>query len=367
MSRQGQPQNSTTPEETEDQYLVSGNSDTNFTPGRVDELVKARAIRREAYSNARRSEAEKHKDAGNARFRAGEYRKAIAEYQAAARMHGPRPVYLSNMAAAWLKLKEWDAAEDCAHRALEHDPKFIKARYRRGLALKGNMQLAAATVDFRNILTQDPTSPEAKVALDETLAPMRARNEADGAGPSRTEQHAATPISDAKGVDLVSLPEPSDCRHVGSGRPCSRYNHGGCKRGVRCKFSHAANYRSVRDGLGRNVYLWFLLGACKFGDARCAYAHETTYLPSDGWWNDPETQYILRSTVRAIKKTAPPGWSTFALGKEVVPDELNAEMAESLVENWGFTEDEAQELLAQGVKPWEEDAWDVLNFLRLVE
>lgn len=43
---------------------------------------------------------------GNAHFREGEYRKAIAEYEGAIKIHGPTPAYLSNMAAAWLKLEE---------------------------------------------------------------------------------------------------------------------------------------------------------------------------------------------------------------------------------------------------------------------
>jgi len=42
---------------------------------------------------------------GNARFRKGEYRKAIEEYEAAITINGPSPAYLSNMAAAWLKLE----------------------------------------------------------------------------------------------------------------------------------------------------------------------------------------------------------------------------------------------------------------------
>ena len=40
----------------------------------------------------------------------------------------------------------YDAAEHCADRALVLDPCFIKARYRRGLARKGNLELARATV-----------------------------------------------------------------------------------------------------------------------------------------------------------------------------------------------------------------------------
>mmetsp|Transcript_4852 Transcript_4852/g.8121 ORF Transcript_4852/g.8121 Transcript_4852/m.8121 type:complete len:131 (-) Transcript_4852:445-837(-) len=34
------------------------------------------------------------------------------------------------------------------------------------------------------------------------------------------------------------------------------------------------------------------------------------------------------------------------------------------MQNMGFTNDEVQELLCQGVKPWDDDAWDVLHALR---
>jgi len=37
--------------------------------------------------------------------------------------------------------------------------------------------------------------------------------------------------------------------------------------------------------------------------------------------------------------------------------------AEERMNNFGFTEDEVQELLCQGVKPWDDDAWDVLDAL----
>jgi Flp pilus assembly protein TadD len=42
---------------------------------------------------------------GNAHFRAGDYGEAIQEYQVAINIHGPNAAYLSNMAAAWLKLE----------------------------------------------------------------------------------------------------------------------------------------------------------------------------------------------------------------------------------------------------------------------
>jgi hypothetical protein len=40
----------------------------------------------------------------------------------------------------------YDRAEACAEEALRQDPRFVKARYRRGLARKGNLELARAAV-----------------------------------------------------------------------------------------------------------------------------------------------------------------------------------------------------------------------------
>jgi hypothetical protein len=40
----------------------------------------------------------------------------------------------------------YDLAEQCANRALGLDPQFTKARFRRGQARKGGLQLAAAGI-----------------------------------------------------------------------------------------------------------------------------------------------------------------------------------------------------------------------------
>jgi hypothetical protein len=100
-----------------------------------EELLKARTLRRAERAEARRVEAEIHKEAvcppvssiaadprvvatialqkltntfqGNAYFREGDYPKAVLEYDAAMKIHGPRLAYLSNAAAAWLKMEVW--------------------------------------------------------------------------------------------------------------------------------------------------------------------------------------------------------------------------------------------------------------------
>jgi hypothetical protein len=46
---------------------------------------------------------------------------------------------------AWLNCR-YDQAELCAQRALVLDPQFTRARYRRGLACKGNFELTKAAL-----------------------------------------------------------------------------------------------------------------------------------------------------------------------------------------------------------------------------
>ncbi|KAH9983249.1 hypothetical protein BJV74DRAFT_851408 [Russula compacta] len=384
------------------------------------ELVKARALKRAERAEARRVKAEKRKEAGNAYFRAGDYPNAIGEYEAAIDIHGPSPASMSNMAAALLKLEDYDGAETCAQRALVLDPLFMKARYRRGLARKGNVELARAAVDFRVILKQDPNSTEAKDALREALTQMRLQDDELDVADSDDE----VPALDAEKAELESVSDSSDWNHDGNGIPCRFYNRDGCKHGTACKYSHSPDHKSVRDRLGRNVCMYFLLECCRFGDSACVYSHDKTYLPSGRWWEDEDKCHTLRhilhqcgpidympSLFAQVDRRIP--WaSAHGVDKEEeyepwrnhLPAEMRAaievtkvrealaalrgrnegpsrggrgrtgrgkgkrgrrgesEMEERMA-NFGFTEDEVSELLCQGVKPWDEDAWDVRNAL----
>ncbi|KAJ2992041.1 hypothetical protein NUW54_g8026 [Trametes sanguinea] len=94
---------------------------------------------------------------------------------------------MSNLAAALLKLElwvhylirtddcdtddricdSWDLAENAATRALIHDPKHIKARFRRAIARKELHTFDTAEADLQRILSIDPTNASARSELEE--------------------------------------------------------------------------------------------------------------------------------------------------------------------------------------------------------
>ncbi|KAH8978379.1 hypothetical protein EDB86DRAFT_942928 [Lactarius hatsudake] len=329
------------------------------------------------------------------------------------------------MAAAWLKLEAYDIAEHCAQRALVLDPTFMKARYRRGLARKGSLQLYAAMLDFEALLEQDPDSIEAKKALDETLTLMNERDEDEESVAFDQE----FPSLSEKKAELESASDSSDWNHEGNRIPCRFYNHDGCMRSTGCRFSHAPDHKSVRDRLGRNVCMHFLLGDCKFGSSVCVYSHDKTYLPSGRWWDDEGKVVLLKQISMVPTSKENPAFMPYMCGladnrlawtsahgvemEEVyghwrdqamdgfcnaADDGLYAtfrdtyndsgrgrrgrgrgrggmhrggwhgldlddfeDSQEERMNNFGFTEDELQELICQGVKPWDDDAWDVLD------
>lgn len=73
-------------------------------------------------------------------------------------------VYL-NQAACHLKTNNHGAALACSLKALEHDDKNIKGLFRKGQALQGLGDWAAARETFSKAIEIDPKSQELKKAL----------------------------------------------------------------------------------------------------------------------------------------------------------------------------------------------------------
>ncbi|KAJ6536009.1 hypothetical protein DFH09DRAFT_1283933 [Mycena vulgaris] len=95
-------------------------------------------------------------------FKAGDYQGAAKYYERAIAETDSVSTYFSNLAATYLKLSKYHAAQEAARKALVLDPRSFKARYRRAMARKGLNLIPEALVDIAGVLTADPTNSQAR-------------------------------------------------------------------------------------------------------------------------------------------------------------------------------------------------------------
>ena len=143
--------------------------------------------------------AAKHKEQGNARFRAGDIKGAVGKYERAAsyypsdadlekgRAYGEdvdgqkaaaRATKLScklNLANCELKLGEWAKAEKAAADALEIDAGSVKALYRRGQARLQLGELDGAKADLMDAAKREPQNREVRKELESLKAKQAER------------------------------------------------------------------------------------------------------------------------------------------------------------------------------------------------
>merc|ERR1719197_2087851 len=82
----------------------------------------------------RRAKAQKLKDEGNRYYSMKDYDRAVDHFRAAIELYPDEPAFYGNLAAACLQLKRYNKALLACKRAIELDPKFIKAYLRAGRA-----------------------------------------------------------------------------------------------------------------------------------------------------------------------------------------------------------------------------------------
>ncbi|TDL23900.1 hypothetical protein BD410DRAFT_786568 [Rickenella mellea] len=390
---------------------VSNKPNIDFSKQK-EAAVALRAKRRAAKAAEKDQQAEELKEKGNGYFHRKDYTTAVHYYTLAAQINGGQPAcYMSNMAAAQLKLENFEEAEEAAHTALFYDSKSLKARYRRGLARKGNNLLHGAIIDFETVLAQDPANADALSQLTITRELFES-GEGDETGYD-TEGEQFPPL-DAEKWEIDTESDSSDYQHDGNGIPCRFYNRDGCNKGngpLGCKYRHSPDEKSSRDKLGRNVCLYYTIGICKFGDEKCNYAHDLTYLDAKRVMDEDQKAAVVKclsdvkDTSRSLRPTGYKGTTNtigqvekrshkkldpraHIIGPSNSPQDntrgndghgrgggrgkgkragrLSARQEREMEErtmNGGFTNDEMDELLCQGVKPWDDDAWDVLHAL----
>lgn len=135
---------------------LSNDESTSETSGSEDEQFQAEWKRQRALIE---------KEKGNRLFKDGRYDEAIESYGIGIECDPHNPVLYANRAMAFLRKNMLGAAEEDCSRALEWDPKYVKAYHRRGLARQGLSKKALAAEDFRTVLSLEPNNKEARQHL----------------------------------------------------------------------------------------------------------------------------------------------------------------------------------------------------------
>ena len=104
------------------------------------------------------------KDEGNAFLSQHKYALAAEKYSQAIEKY-PTAIYYSNRAQALIKLESYGLAISDANEAINLDPKYIKAYYRRGSANLALGKLKAAMKDFQAVTKIAPKDQDAKTKL----------------------------------------------------------------------------------------------------------------------------------------------------------------------------------------------------------
>lgn len=129
-----------------------------------------------------KAKAEELKAEGNDLFKQGEYQKSADMYTAALRIcpvdfNAERSILYANRAAAKTKLNFKPSAIDDCTKAIEHNPKYLKALLRRATLYEEADKLDESLEDFKQILELDPDNAEARAAQTRLPPKIQERNE----------------------------------------------------------------------------------------------------------------------------------------------------------------------------------------------
>ena len=144
-------------------------------------------------SDAEKAEAESLKSKGNAAMAQREFQAAIDFYTQAVKLNPTNPIYLSNRAAAYSNVGDYDSAIKDAELAVDTDPSYSKAWSRLGHARfskgdnRGAMEAYKAGIDAEgnggtNLLRVGYETAKKKVEQEEAMQSNRGSDSPTGAG-----------------------------------------------------------------------------------------------------------------------------------------------------------------------------------------
>eukprot|EP00442_Polarella_glacialis_P057040 CAMPEP_0115108580 /NCGR_PEP_ID=MMETSP0227-20121206/38092_1 /TAXON_ID=89957 /ORGANISM="Polarella glacialis, Strain CCMP 1383" /LENGTH=130 /DNA_ID=CAMNT_0002506909 /DNA_START=80 /DNA_END=472 /DNA_ORIENTATION=+ len=115
-------------------------------------------------------EAEKYKGRGNDFFKAGDWEKAVKEYNKAITLDPGNAVYYSNRSGAWSSKGSHQSALRDAEKCIELDPQFAKGYARKAKALFDTFQTNDAEAAYKEGLKVDPTNAACLTGLADVQA-----------------------------------------------------------------------------------------------------------------------------------------------------------------------------------------------------
>ena len=145
-------------------------------------------------------EALKLKNDGNKELTAGHFLEAIRLYSEALQLTPTNAIVLSNRAQAYLKVENYGLAQADATAAIEADPTYAKAYYRRASAHYALNKFKLARKDFKQVCKLKPKDRDARAKLAECEKEVR---QAAFASAIVSEQTA--PMSTTYNVNNITL------------------------------------------------------------------------------------------------------------------------------------------------------------------
>ncbi|TPX15165.1 uncharacterized protein E0L32_004723 [Thyridium curvatum] len=138
------------------------------------------------------------KNLGNKAFAVHDWPGAIDYYTQAIELNGQEPTFYANRAQAQLKTEAYGYAIADATKAIELNPSFVKAYYRRATAYAAILKPKDAVKDFKTCVKIDPGNKDAKLKLADCQKILR-----------QQEFFAAIEVGDepsaAEGLDVDSI------------------------------------------------------------------------------------------------------------------------------------------------------------------
>jgi stress-induced-phosphoprotein 1 len=126
------------------------------------------------------------KERGNAAFREGNFPEAIKDYEEATKRDPTNASYRNNLAAALLKVGDFNGAKNQVEKSLEIDPNYVKAWAKKGDIEFFMKEYHKAMDSYRTGLKLDPTNTLCRDGLTKVVAKVNTSSESD----SERQAHA---------------------------------------------------------------------------------------------------------------------------------------------------------------------------------